>query len=278
MRSWRSRYLKEVHKIENTCLIDLRFSMSKYTWIRGCNDRTTKSTRLGCILCNLEWHNRFQNGDVLHLLRSHSDHLPLLIGTGGFNPPETGNKLFRKQWTKDAPITVALSYLTDNLIRWNKEVLGNLFRRKRTLWARIEGIQYQAIEVRYYHLLKLERKLRREINEVPRQTETYWFQKSKMDAIKDEDRNTRHFHTATIIRRRYNRLYIEEDTSATVNQLPSSQFPSIGEKEFIALNKSYTREEIIATPKKMGPLKALGPDGYKPSFPSNIGISWARKP
>ena len=70
--------------IENTCLVDLRFSGPKYT----CNDRTRKSTRLGSALCSLEWHTRFQNEAVLHLLWSHSDNLPLLIGTRGFNPPE----------------------------------------------------------------------------------------------------------------------------------------------------------------------------------------------
>ena len=33
-----------------------------------------------------------------------------------------------------------------------------------------------------------------------------WFQKARVDEIRDGDRNTKYFHTSTIIRRRFNRV------------------------------------------------------------------------
>lgn len=42
--------------------------------------------------------------------------------------------------------------------------------------------------------------LRKEMDEVLDQEEMLWFQKSRLDAIKDGDKNTRYFHLSTIIR------------------------------------------------------------------------------
>lgn len=38
------------------------------------------------------------------------------------------------------------------------------------------------------------------------QEEILWFQKSRLDALKDGDHNTKFFHLSTIIRRRRNRI------------------------------------------------------------------------
>ena len=54
------------------------------------------------------------------------------------------------------------------------------------------------------HLIQLESNLRCELNEVLNQIETMWFEKSRIDAIRDGDRNTRYFHLGTIIQRRFN--------------------------------------------------------------------------
>lgn len=55
-------------------------------------------------------------------------------------------------------------------------------------------------------LIKLEGKLRRELDDVLHQEEMIWFQKSRLEAIEDGDRNTRFFHLSTVMRRKYNRI------------------------------------------------------------------------
>lgn len=55
-------------------------------------------------------------------------------------------------------------------------------------------------------LYKLEQKLRQQLDTVMREEELLWFQKSRMEAICDGDRNTKLFHHSTIIRRKRNRI------------------------------------------------------------------------
>lgn len=58
------------------------------------------------------------------------------------------------------------------------------------LWGRLEDIQSILAQGRQAHLIKLEAKLRREMEEVLNDEEMLWFQKSRTEAICDGDRNT----------------------------------------------------------------------------------------
>jgi len=120
-----------------------------------------------------------------------------------------------------SPLVPKLSHLASNLSTWNKEVFGNLFKRKRTLWARIEGLQRRLNMGAPRYLLKLERKLRLELNQTLAQIAMLWFQKSREDQIRDGDRNTKYFHTATIIRRRLNHVHAIKDGTGEWHTDPS---------------------------------------------------------
>jgi len=100
----------------------------------------------------------------------------------------------------------ALLYLLEDLLKWNKEVFGNLFRQKRKAWARMEGIQRKLAKGGGNHLLRMEAKIWEELNTILNQTETFWFQKSRIDAIREGDPNTRCFHLSTITRRKRNKI------------------------------------------------------------------------
>ena len=165
--------------IANTGLIDLGYSGPKFTWARGLTPATRKEARLDRALCNVAWCVKFQEGTVRHLLQACSDHSPLLISTKC--PPYAVNmpRPFRFQvaWTKHSQfegvvasewhstgsIVPKTKQLALTLTKWNKEVFGNLFRRKRNLWSRIEGIQKRLAVGAPSHLLKLERRLRHEL-------------------------------------------------------------------------------------------------------------------
>ena len=117
-------------------------------------------------------------------------------------------KFLVQHWQNNLALVLALQHLAGDLQKWNKEMFGNLFRRKGQIWARLNGVPKKLADGSGKHLIKLEVKLRRELDDVLNQIETFWFQKSRMAAIKDGDRNTRYFHLSTIIRRRYNRIEI----------------------------------------------------------------------
>ena len=296
--------------IDNYGLIDLGYSGPKYTWARGLSSTTRKEARLDRALCNTEWRLKYQNGVVRHLIKASSDHSPLLISTGGFSHDHVSNLPFRFQaawashgqfedviklnWSSDIPIVPKLTNLANALSSWNKEVFGNLYRRKRKIWARIEGIQKQLATGGPSHLLKLERKLRQELDLTLDQIATMWFQKARVDQIRDGDRNTRYFHTTTVIRRRFNRvtalrnedgswctdinciqqlvvshfrkLFSDDTQQAIATRMPAATFPQLNNSLIQALEGPFSRQDIVTALKDMQPLKAPGPDGFHAFF------------
>jgi len=298
------------HWIENNRLIDLGFSGPKYTWSRGLTGDTIKEARLDRALCNAEWRLRFQEGSVRHLIRACSDHSPLLLSTDGFAQPSSSRKPFRfhaawvyhhqfeefvkDNWTPHYPLVQNLSNLAAELSTWNKEVFGNLFRAKRRFWARIEGIQQRLDAEAPRYFLELDRRLRQELNQTLDQIALLWFQKARIDQIRDGDRNTKYFHMSTVIQRRFNRidvlkdseerwctnsnevkrlvvdhfktLFSEEATGPSTFKLNTSDFPTLPTTLVQDLEKSFTTLEIQHALKEMHPLKAPGPDGFHAYF------------
>jgi len=73
------------------------------------------------------------------------------------------------------PLVPVLQQLSDDLHTCNKELFGNLFRRKWKTWARLEGVHKRLSAGGPHHLLKLESKLRKELSVILKQLELLWF-------------------------------------------------------------------------------------------------------
>jgi len=304
--------------VEINGLVDLGNSGPRFTWVRGNAEATRKSTRLDRALCNIDWRAEFQEGAVQHLIWDQSDHCLLLISTNGFAPLPQSTKPFRFQvawlshnkfdefliqnWKSRMPMGQALGDLANNLQKWNKEIFGNLFRRKRKLWSQLEGVQKHLAEGAGRHLIKLEAKIRRELDEVLGRIETFWFQKSWMDQIRDGDRNTKYFHLSAIIRRRANRVEkLQDDHGLWVtdqehikqivaeffsnlytnlaadfqrNDLLTGRFLRLENDQLEELSKPYSNMQVLQALKFMNSYKAPGPDGYQALFSKNIGPLW----
>lgn len=69
-------------------------------------------------------------------------------------------------------------------------MFGDLNKKKRRLWARLKGVQKKLSHRHSNGLIKLERKLRRELDFILQQEELLWFQKSLMQWIVEGERNT----------------------------------------------------------------------------------------
>lgn len=110
------------------------------------------------------------------------------------------------KWDRQSPLVNALSKLSSDLQAWNKEVFGNIFIQKRSLIARITGIQKILAENTDRGLIKLESKLRRELDEVLAREETLWYQKPRVDWLQRGDKNTTFFHLSATLRQWRNRI------------------------------------------------------------------------
>ncbi|KAA3481886.1 reverse transcriptase [Gossypium australe] len=294
--------------INDLQLIDFGFVGLPFTWARGNSQHTRIQCRLDRTLGNIEARHKWAECLIQHLPRLNSDHAPLLIRLNGNPPPARALRPFRFQaawlqhpefhtlvqdnWRTNGPITETLENMSIHCLQWNKSVFGNIFARKRRLEARIEGIQNTLKNHFVPGLWKLEKHLKEQLDITLQQEETLWFQKSREKWIVQGDRNTKYFHTATIVRRRRNKIEGVKNTTGTWVTDPEalkqmtmeyfqklftpendtchnsirSAFPKIMEQDIRDLSRDFTIEEIRTALFQMHPNKAPGPDGFHALF------------
>ncbi|XP_056695810.1 uncharacterized protein [Spinacia oleracea] len=236
-----------------------------HTWFRGNSSETFKSARLDRGLCNDAWRIRFEEGSLRNIPKLKSDHCPILISTTGFAPIPSTVRPFRFQaawmnhakfeefvhvnWKSTEPLIPFLKVFADQLNEWNRLVFHNIDLRDCRILAK----------GRLTHLIKLEVALNKEMEDVLTQEEVLWFQKSRVDAIKDGDRNTRYFHLSTIIRRRQNKgEALKDNTGSWVYDAETDDWK--------LLTRPFEDCEIQRGLVGMKPFKAPGPDGFQPLF------------
>ncbi|XP_038988084.1 uncharacterized protein LOC120112574 [Phoenix dactylifera] len=208
-------------------LIDLGFSGSRYTWCNNQQGRARVWERLDRVCATAGWVQCFPNHRVRHLPRIASDHHPLLVSTEIHTPVRSpfrfekfwlsyprSSEMVREAWCSpvrgDAMYRVSrrLELTRRRLRRWNREEVGNIFRRTEEEEEAISRLQVQEAqrgglseeqmgELRS-HLALHDSLLRRQ--------ETLWRQKSRVQWILEGDRNTKFFHQSTVIRRNQNRI------------------------------------------------------------------------
>lgn len=107
---------------------------------------------------------------------------------------------------KDRPLD-ALDKVREDSIIFNREVFGNIFKKKRNIEARLQGIQRAFEHVDSLDLVQLEINLQREYNQILFQEELLWYQKSREKWVKHGDKNTAFFYAQTVIRRKKNKIH-----------------------------------------------------------------------
>lgn len=65
------------------------------------------------------------------------------------------------------------------LMDWNRSTFGNIHYNKNRLLRRLEGIQNKLDKVNLLWIIKLERKIRKELEEVLHQEEIMWFRQAR---------------------------------------------------------------------------------------------------
>ncbi|KAG7579386.1 Ribonuclease H domain [Arabidopsis thaliana x Arabidopsis arenosa] len=296
--------------INDLSLIDMGFCGNKFTWRRGCIKDNFVAKRLDRVLCCAHTRLQWQEAVVTHLPFLASDHAPLYVhlspeadGNPGSRPfrfeaawlkHEGFKELLLTSWNGNINTPESLNGLRKTLSKWNKEVFGDVQKRKEKLMREIKEVQDMLDHNQSDALLKREEDLTREFDVVLEHEEMIWYHKSREKWIVLGERNTKFFHTSTIIRRRRNRiemlrdddgrwisssqdleklatdyyrkLYSMEDVDSAAIKLPSDGFVRLTDQELTALNKNFLPGEVEKAIKSMGKYKALGPDGFQPIF------------
>lgn len=296
----------------NNCggLSDLGCNSPRLTW---SHNRERLANTLVCLdraLTNSSWCLKYPKASILNLPRTYSDHCPMIVQTEGmytthrnhvnkpfrflmswFNHPEF-NKVVEDHWCNTEDLYTNLTNYTVKVKDWNKNVFENIFAHKKNLKARLKGIQIAQEKGFSYNLDRVERTLKLELQNVLKQDETLWAQKSRVQWLALGDRNTIFFHISTIIKRKRNcieKLKIEgdwtndshiiadhincyyndlfsKDANGDLDDLDFPPAPIISDRDNIILKSPLTWSEVRFAIFSMQPMKAPGSYGYQPEF------------
>ncbi|KAK3033970.1 hypothetical protein RJ639_034134 [Escallonia herrerae] len=195
-------------------------------------DQTEKKVglpeRLDKAYFNLEWRALFQDAAITHIPGKSSDHLPIVLHTPSSKPPSSKPFKFEAAWTRDLSshqvvksawrkqffgtpefMLCQRTYnVSQALRRWNITHFGHIQAQIKKLSEYLDNVQQQEPTVRN---MELQRNIQNQIDEQCSREEWLWHQKSRLQWIKDGDRNTKFFHLSTIIRRRQNSIDFIKD-------------------------------------------------------------------
>ncbi|XP_038984385.1 uncharacterized protein LOC120111406 [Phoenix dactylifera] len=217
------------------------YMRGRFTWCNNQQGQARVWERLDRACATAGWVQCFPDHHVSHLPRIASDHCPLLVSTETYIPvrhPFRFEKIWlcysrswemvREAWSApvrgDAMYRVSrrLELTRRRLRRWNREEVGDIFRRIEESEEAIAGLQ--AREDQRGGLEDVEmgelRSLLALHDGLLRQQETFWRQKSRVQWIMEGDRNTRFFHQATVIRRHQNRIRVIRDEEGQLSEDP----------------------------------------------------------
>lgn len=98
-----------------------------------------------------------------------------------------------------------------NLKIWNKNIFGDIFKRKQWILRRLESTS-RVLQTNLNDRLNILRnKLWEEYNTIVHYEETYWYQQAYNKLIALGDKNSRYLHMPTLNRRRCNKIVALKD-------------------------------------------------------------------
>jgi hypothetical protein len=305
--------MSDFRNILNYCdLHDIPFVGPPWTFDNKQKNNRNVKARIDRAVASHSWSSLFPDAKLTHIVSSRSDHLPLLLECEKAHCQLSGNHLKRCEhmWERDPalPLVIedawtgspACSNLSD-LIQKVKETQDRLHD-----WSTVNfGKVTKEISKKRNQLKKLwkrnrsesrDTEIRRvssELDELLHREEMMWRQRSRIDWLKEGDRNTKFFHRKASWRQNKNKierikdargvwldnpdeikantnqffknLYTRDQTicpDELLNMIHSPISQEINED----LCREFTDEEIGDALFQIGPLKAPGPDGMPGRF------------
>jgi len=190
-----------------------------------------------------------------------------------------------------------LKNFKQSLKHWNRNSFGNILQDIKDIETKLEEIQKLFISgARTGAQMEEEKRLQTQLEERKRQEEIVWKQKSRVQWLKEGEKNTKFFHRAMMHRRHINRINhledsqgnltrdhtkIEEellryyqdlltepqqDRTAAIRKVMAHIPTLVTPEQNAALTRPITQEKVDQAVKEMAAGKAPGPDGFTVDF------------
>ncbi|XP_059289936.1 uncharacterized protein LOC132043485 [Lycium ferocissimum] len=216
-------------------LEDAGYIGSTYTWCNGRGPRHRVWERLDRALTNQLWNHKFPYTTVTHLVRTGSDHAPLMLEISHSWAKYKKYFKFLNLWTeepdfldivKDAwaietvgtpmwKFHLKLKNTCKKLSEWSRNTLGNIFETTKKMEARIAQLEEVCLRDNSEENRMAYNNANALLIQHVKKEEAFWRQKAGLKWITDGDANTKFFHSVINTKRRkmhMNKIKKENDT------------------------------------------------------------------
>ncbi|XP_075087558.1 uncharacterized protein LOC107813948 [Nicotiana tabacum] len=199
----------------NSCgLFEQGYKGSPLIWWNGRSNAECIFKRLDRIFVNLPFQNMLPTIEVEHLIRSGSDHAPLLMTCGVQTTNFVKTFRFLNFWTKHATFMAVVrqnweaDFIGDQFLmfkqnikrvkvalsKWNRETFGDIFKQLAILEdiVRVKEMLFKEEPTTENRIVL--QKAQSELKKYLNIEEQYWKQKAGMTWFAEGDRNTSFFH------------------------------------------------------------------------------------
>lgn len=317
MLNWDAEAFKDF--IKSTMLVDIFPKSGTFTWNnkRGGDRQITSRLDKFLVTETILLEGITVDSDILP--SGGSDHWPIIMNVAILGTPR--NKPFRfekfwlshpkftskiKQWwiepigirgTRMYILQAKLKHIKNKLKSYNQEVFGNIFKEKKVLEDQLEQIHKEWIQGNInQETMNTKQTLMQNWQARCQQEEILWKQKSRIQWLKEGEKNTKFFHLLAIDHRSANKILRIKDEQWTsfqrhheilvllinhfsqialecsinredaIRDLMTSISNLITEDQNKALNQVVTLEEVEEAVRDMPNGKAPRPDGFTIDF------------
>jgi hypothetical protein len=209
--------------LDDCQLVDLGFKGPMFTWNNRQSDDDHVKVRLDRAVANGEFSARFDDCSVEHLITTTSDHLAILITLSKMvddqnkTPIQSGfrfeaawlrapdyREVLEKAWTESVSGTPSLhstwstlQQVAGSLKSWSREAFGAIRKKIQRLEHRLKHLRMSATGLDQPEIRKLEK----DLCEMFEREEIMARQRSRVDWLREGDRNTSFFHARATVRK-----------------------------------------------------------------------------